>query len=206
LAFKNSEKFFEISVQMFDEWKAKENQRLALLETDPHFDPVEYSWGQIERYFQVLDIKDIRILVTSLLKALDCHIQWTGPVTANDSMEMLCSMDPLGIKSPHLHIHITKRCQKTSMEDLTTYIHDLESSSIGIYFSFGGFEEGVKEYALNQKKPTLRLIDLEGFVELWVENIKKIDQEGYAKFPLRPVHFLTIPGNSQLSIDPQGSI
>jgi len=74
------------------------------------------------------------------------------------------------------------------------YLQGLETNSIGVYFSFGGFEEGVKEFALNHQNPMIRLIDLERFVELWVENIAKVDKEGFSLFPLRPIHFLAISG------------
>jgi len=194
LAYKDSDKFFEVSAFIFNKWKAKESHRLALIETDSYFDATETSWEQINRYFQVLDINDLKILVTSLLKVLNCHINWTGSITTKESLEMLCSTDPLGIKSPSLHICITKKTKKTSIEDVKMYLQGLETNSIGVYFSFGGFEEGVKEFALNHQNPMIRLIDLERFVELWVENIAKVDKEGFSLFPLRPIHFLAISG------------
>ena len=192
--FKDSNEFFEMSVQLFQQWKLKENKRLAQLGSDPFNKAVEYSWTQIKQYFEVLDIRDIRIIVTSLLKSLGCYITWIVPYKDDDShFDMICSLDPLGLKPPRIVVHIAKCNEVTTMEGLEIFLHDLQPNDVGIYFSFGGFANGLQEIAIEKTQPVIRLIDLDRFVDLWVENLGKIDQVGYAKFPLRPINFLVFP-------------
>ncbi len=200
LEFKDSDKFFEISAQIFNDWKTRENSRLALLEANPYFNPEEYSWEQIKQYIRVLDVKDIRVMINSLLKAMGCHILWEGSVAKDELVDIQCSMDPLGVKTPRLHINVLNKEQRLTREDVERYSQEAISGTVGVIFSFSGFDEGVKEYALSLKERSLRLIDLEDFVELWVENLGRIDQEGYAKFPLRPIHFLALPREKQLQM------
>jgi hypothetical protein len=193
--FKDSTDFFEMSVQLFQEWKLKENNRLARLEADPFVQAGELSWTQIKQYFDILNIRDIRIIVSSLLKALGCYITWTVPLKDDDSpVDMICSLDALGLKPPRLVVHIAKVSEITSNEDLAIFSKDLLPTDVGIYFSFGGFSKGLQEFSIEAKQPLVRLIDLERFVDLWVSNLKKIDNLGYSKFPLRPIHFLAVPG------------
>jgi restriction endonuclease Mrr len=192
--FKDSEEFFEISVQLFKEWKLKENKRLTQYDSDPYNKAAEFSWTQIKQYFEVLDIRDIRTIVASLLKSLGCHILWTVPYKDDDSpVDMVCSLDPLGLKPPRMVVHIAKSSEVTTTEGLEIFSKDLRTNDVGIYFSFGGFTNGLHEFAMEKKEPFIRLIDLDKFVDLWVENLGKIDQVGYSKFPLHPVHFLALP-------------
>lgn len=195
MAIKDSDVFFEVSAQMFKEWKESENQRLTLLENDAFLNASEFSREQIRHFFQVMDIKDIQFLVSALLKALDCHVNWTSPLENKDSAEMICFMDPLGVKTPGLRVHVTKPPHQTSMEEVKTYVQDLEGGSVVVFFALGGILEGVKEFALSLKLVSVRLIDLERFVELWLENAPKIDKVAIAKFPIRPVYFIESPRN-----------
>lgn len=192
--FKDSEKFFELSIELFKEWKLKENKRLAQFDSDPYNKAAEFSWTQIKQYFEVLDIKDIRTIVASLLKSYGCHVSWTAPYKDDDSpIDLVCSLDPLGVKPPRIVVHIAKCSEVSTVEDLEEFSKDLKTNDVGLYFSFGGFATGLQEYAIEKMQPSLSLIDLDRFVDLWVENLEKIDQSGYSKFPLRPIHFLALP-------------
>jgi restriction system protein len=190
----NSKEFFEMSIQVFQEWKTQENNRLAQFDSDPFNNAEEFSWAQIKQYFEVLDIKDIRIIVSSLLKALGCHITWTVPYKEDDSLiDMICSQDPLGLKPPRIIVHIAKCSNVATVEDVELFSKDLRPDDVGIYFSFGGVINGSQEFVIEKKQPIIRIIDLEHFVDLWIENLEKIDKVGCAKFPLRPIHFLALP-------------
>jgi hypothetical protein len=51
----------------------------------------------------------------------------------------------------------------------------------------------INKYALAQTQNRVRLIDLETFVDLWVDYLQKIDPEHRLRFPLKPVYFLAFP-------------
>jgi hypothetical protein len=192
--FKDSNEFFEMSVQLLQEWNQKESRRLAIFNTDPYVKANELSWAQIKQYFEILDIREIRTIISSLLKALGCHIIWVVSFQdENSPIDMICSRDPLGLKPPRIVVHIAKTSEMTTEKEIEFFSKDLNPTDVGIYFSFGGFASGLKEYTLERKLPVIRLIDLESFVDLWVKNLEKLDNQGYSKFPLRPIHFLALP-------------
>jgi restriction system protein len=179
--YKNSEDFFEISVRLFLEWKSTENNRLAQISTNPYNSAVENSWEQIRQYIDILEMRDLRTVVSVLLKALGCYIVWSAPNTEdNELIDLICYLNPLGINSPRI-------------EGLKAYINVLQPKDVGIYISFGGFTNDLKAFALTQTQNEVRLIDLEKFVDMWVENQEKIDQENRSKFPLKPIYFLAFP-------------
>lgn len=192
--YKNSEEFFEMSVQMFLEWKSNESLRLAKFSISPFNHAVEYSWDQIRQYIDILETRDLRSLVGVLLRALGCYITWSAPDNQeNESIDLIGYLNPLGINSPRLVVHIANKSVVSTKEAVTTFNNILTAKDVGIYISFGGFTNDLKEAPLALTNNEIRLIDLEKFVNLWVENQDKIDQENRSKFPLKPIYFLSFP-------------
>ena len=192
--FTTSEEFFEMPVQLFLEWKSNENNKLAQLNANPFNNAVEYSWEQIRQYIDILEMCDLRTVVGILLKALGYFIAWSAPNNKDNGLiDLLCYLDPLGINSPRVIVHIANKSQVSTLENIKAFMNILKPKDVGIYISFGGFENNLKEFPLVQTQNQVRLIDLEKFVDLWVENQAKIDQEDRSKFPLKPIYFLTLP-------------
>jgi len=192
--FNNSEEFFEMSVQMFQEWKSNESLRLAKFSISPFNHAVEYSWDQIRQYVDILETGDLRSLVSVLLKALGCYISWTAPADQEDQpIDLIGYLNPLGINSPRLVVQIANKSVVSTKEAVSCFNNILTSKDIGIYISFGGFANDLKESPFALTNNEIRLIDLEKFVNLWVENQDKIDQENRSKFPLKPIYFLSFP-------------
>ena len=192
--YNNAEEFFEESVRLFLEWRSSEKNRLAQLSTNSFNYALENAWEQIREYIDALELRELRALVGELLKALGCHITWTASGSdKNDLIDLICYMDPLGINSPRIAVHIANKNQVATIEGLMAFMESMQPQDVGIFISFGGITSSLKEYQLNQTDNQIRLIDLETFVNLWVENIDRIDQEYRNKFPLRPVYFLDFP-------------
>jgi restriction endonuclease Mrr len=193
LEFTEPGKFFETSIEIIGEWKMRQEKRLTLFDQDPFSSAVQYSHEQIKQYMKDIDIGDLKIIVTSLLKALGCYVIWTSPSMGEErGFDLVCSLDPLGIKLPRVFVHLPRSIEITKIESIRYFLRDLGQADVGIYFSFGGFESDEKEFTLDMNQPRIRLIDLEKFVDLWISNITKIDQAGISKFPLSPVHFLSL--------------
>ncbi|HEY5271359.1 MAG TPA: restriction endonuclease [Anaerolineales bacterium] len=192
--YKNAEDFFEESVRLFLQWKSIENNRLAQLGANPFNLAVENSWEQIRQYIDTLDMRELREVVSVLLKAMGCYIAWSGPLGEdNELTDLICYMDPLGLTSPRVVVHVANKSQVSTRDGLSAFMNILKSNDVGIYFSLGGLTNELNEFALTQTQNRVRLIDLETFVDLWVENQPKIDQENRIRFPLKPVYFLAFP-------------
>lgn len=193
---KDTNQFFELSVKVFEDWKHQENRKLALFDADPFSNAAEFSWSQIRQYMEILEIGDLRILVTSLLKALGCYVIWSPAINDSDgSVDMICATDLLGLKPPKIAVHIEKCSNTLSLDDVKNFQQNLQPSDTGIIFSFGDYANGLNEYCIEARSPAIRLIDLDRFIDLWVQNLGKIDQVGYAKLPLQPIHFLSLNRN-----------
>jgi restriction system protein len=192
----NSEEFFQESVRLFQEWNEKETNRLAQLGSNAYAFAEENSWEQIRQFMGTREIDDLREIVTALLKVLGCYVVWSASSGGNEFSELvdlICYSDPLGLNKQRILTHITKNSQVSTIEGLTGFMSLLKPGDVGIYISFSGITSKLREYALTQTQNQIRLIDLEKFVELWIENQDKIDDEGKTKFPLKPIYFLSFP-------------
>lgn len=198
--YSNMGEVFSASIQAIHEWQEKEEKRITIFDTDPFNSAQEFASSQIRKYLESMEIRDIQTIVSSLLKALGCYVSWNVPAENGDGQfNLICSLDPIGLKSPRVVIHYAKFSQMSTLESINRFSDKLGQNDIGIFISFGGFAADTRQYSLDLKKPSIRLIDLDEFLNLWVANLGKIDQVGISKFPIRPVHFLGVPSQISLS-------
>jgi restriction system protein len=192
--YKNAADFFEESVRLFVQWKASENNRLVQIGANPYNFAVENSWEQIRQYIDNLDMRDLREMVSVLLKAMGCTIAWSGPIGEDSELiDLICYMDPLGLNSARIVVHVANKSQVSTRDGLSAFMNVLKPNDVGLYISLGGSTNDLTQFAMTQTQNRVRLIDLETFVDLWVEHQSKIDQDARVKFPLKPVYYLAFP-------------
>jgi restriction system protein len=192
--YNNAADFFEESVRLFVQWKASENNRLVQIGANPYNFAVENSWEQIRQYIDNLDMRDLREMVSVLLKAMGCTIAWSGPIGEDNGLiDLICYMDPLGLNSARIVVHVANKSQVSTRDGLSAFMNVLKPNDVGLYISLGGSTNDLNQFAMTQTQHRVRLIDLETFVDLWVEHQSKIDQDARTKFPLKPVYFLAFP-------------
>jgi predicted Mrr-cat superfamily restriction endonuclease len=90
-------------------------------------------------------------------------------------------------------VQIANKSVVSTKEAVAAFSAILTPKDVGIFISFGGFANDLTEAPYVLANNEVRLIDLEKFVKLWVENQDKIDQENRSKFPLKPIYFLSFP-------------
>lgn len=192
--YNNAADFFEESVRLFVQWKASENNRLVQIGANPYNFAVENSWEQIRQYIDNMDMRDLREMVSVLLKAMGCTIAWSGPVGEdNELIDLVCYMDPLGLNNARIVVHVANKSQVSTRDGLSVFMNVLKPNDVGLYISLGGATNDLNQFAMTQTQNRIRLIDLETFVDLWVEHQSKIDHDSRIKFPLKPVYFLAFP-------------
>jgi restriction system protein len=192
--YNNAADFFEESVRLFVQWKASENNRLVQIGANPYNFAVENSWEQIRQYIDNMDMRDLREMVSVLLKAMGCTIAWSGPVGEdNELIDLICYMDPLGLNNARIVVHVANKSQVSTRDGLSAFMNVLKPNDVGLYISLGGATNDLSQFAMTQTQNRIRLIDLETFVDLWVEHQSKIDHDSRIKFPLKPVYFLAFP-------------
>jgi restriction system protein len=57
--------------------------------------------------------------------------------------------------------------------------------------SSGGFTETAKELASTRASTRIVLMDLEKFVDLWIEHYDKLTLDARQRFPIETIHFLS---------------
>ncbi len=190
--YKNSEDFFRESVRLFMEWNARESSRIAQLSSEPYNFAVENSWEQIQQYFATRDPGELRAMVSALVKALGLHIRWSASAIEKPEgglVDLICHEDVLGLKPPRILVHIIDANQVATIDRVYDFVRSFTPGDMGLCFSFGGVTSQLTDFALAH--PQIRVINLEQFVELWIANQDKIDLESKAKFPLKPIYFLS---------------
>ncbi len=192
--YTDAEQFFEEAIRQYREWKAQEEKRLQLINSVSKYEAEEKSWEQISRFIQGMSHSEFRALICELLQAIGYHIIWVNPPEKEKGhIDIIASSDFVGTKQPRIIVHINHTGQVVTQEGLEAMIAILRPEENGLFISSSGFTNQVKEEALLQKHPYIRLIDLESLVELWVKNHDKLNPEAFQRLPLKAVYFLSLP-------------
>ena len=190
----DAEQFFEEAIRQYRDWKSGEEKRLRYINSITKYEAEENSWGQIYQFIQGMSQAEFRTLTCELLQALGYYVAWVAPPQKEKGqIDIIASSDPLGVKEPRIIVHVSHKGQVTTQEGLGAMVSVLGPDDHGIMVSSSGFTNQVKEEALMQSHPYIRLIDLEAFVDLWVENYEKLNLEARQRLPLKAVYFLSLP-------------
>jgi restriction system protein len=189
-----AEQFFEEAIRQYREWKANEEKRLRQINTIEKYEAQENSWVQIKQFIQGMGQSEFNKIVAELLSAMGYFIAWVAPPEKERGLiDMIASSDPLGMKSPRIVVHVNHKGQVMTQEGLELVLSVLRPKEQGIIISSSGFTSQVKEETFSLMNPSIRLIDLEYFFELWVEYYNKLSEEAQRSFPLKAVYFLSTP-------------
>jgi restriction system protein len=192
--YKDAEDFFEEAIRQYREWKENEDKRLRFINSLEKYDAEEKSWSQIKRFVQGMTKSQFKDLSCDLLQAMGYSLAWVAPPQKEiGQIDMIAFSDPLGINKPRIVVHVHHKGQVVTQEGLVAFVSILAPDNYGILISSSGFTSQVKEDALVQANPYVRLIDLESFVDLWLNYNEKLGIEARQKLPLKPIYFLSMP-------------
>lgn len=121
-------------------------------------------------------------LVAGLLRAMGYFANLTGP-GADGGRDVVASRDALGLDSPCVIAEVKHRKGAMGAPAIRSFIAGLHGNERGLYVSTGGFSKDAHVEAMHASKP-IRLIDLDEFVRLYVENYASMDEETRKILPL----------------------
>lgn len=151
------------------------------------------AWAEIRAYLTSMPPYDFQRLVASLLKAMGYYVDWIAPPGPDGGIDLIAHTDPLGTTGPRIKVQVKRRdSEKVSAESLRAFMAVLGDQDVGIYISAAGFSQQAKREARAQEKRRLKLIDLEDFVELWVQHMQGLPDADRRRLPLKPVYFLAV--------------
>lgn len=180
--------FSQEAARILDQWR--QSRSVLSLVTE---EAEEKAWEQVRAYLQELKPYEFQVLVGELLKALGYHLTWVAPPEKERGfVSFIIHSNSLGLSEPRIKVHVLHTGQPVMFEGLKAFMSVLGTQEAGIFISSGGFTASVMEEALEQRIFHMTLIDLEGFFDLWLEYYDKLTDVARQRFPLRPIHFLSL--------------
>jgi restriction system protein len=153
----------------------------------------ETARDQIRWYLQNLTHYEFRSLVRDLLMALGQSLDWVAPPgKKRGHVDMIAIPDPLGIGKQHLMVQIKHTGQVITAQGLEVLISATHQENMVLCISSGGFTEKAMEFASSLAPNKIVLMDLEKFIDLWIDNYDKLTPGARQRLPLEAVHFLSL--------------
>jgi restriction system protein len=163
----------------------------APLETSALFeDAKQKAREEIDTYLDALGGYEFQDLVAALLEGMGYATNIVSKPGADGGTDILAYIDPLGAQSPHIRVQVKHRDQAASREDVAALRGIIRGDrEIGLFVSSGGFTKEARREAGNGAVH-IELVDLDRFLELWLQHYGKIPEAKRSRLRLEPVYFL----------------
>jgi restriction system protein len=142
---------------------------------------------ELKAHIAAQDPYAAQTLVADLLQAMG-HVTAVAPPGADGGTDIFAYPGPFGAGTPHIRAQVKHRVGRATREEIAALRGILAPErEIGLFVSFGGFTAP----ALRETgTPHIRLIDLDGFLDLWVAHYDALSDAARDRLPLAPVYFL----------------
>lgn len=161
-------------------------QRVALLLEDVQ----DKARAEIEAHLDTLDGFEFQGLVAALLEAMGYTPRLLAKPGPDGGTDILAYLDPLGARTPHIRVQVKHREQPASREEVAALRGLIRGDrEIGLFVSSSGFTREAKREA-NAGAVHIEIVELDRFLELWIQHYDKIAESARAKLRLQPVYFL----------------
>ena len=204
LAKYNEKDLLNTASQKYKEW-AKENKTFKT-DSDSKTEELEETKEQtlsisIERAeedslsgfskkIHLMDPYEFQDICSALLRGMGYYTPFVAPKGKDGGVDIVAYRDPLGALTPRVKVQVKHRKDtKATSSEVRQLTGILNSNEIGIFISSGGFSADIKrENRVTNKH--IELIDLERFIELWIEFYYKMNEEDKYYMPIKPIYFL----------------
>jgi restriction system protein len=155
-------------------------------------DAKEKAREEIDTYLDTLSGYEFQNLVAALLEGMGYATSTVSKPGADGGTDILAYIDPLGAQTPHIRVQVKHRDQTASREDVAALRGIIRGDrEIGLFVSSGGFSKEARREAGNGSVH-IELVDLDRFLELWLQHYSKIPEVRRSKLRLEPIHFLAV--------------
>lgn len=203
-AYPDPEALFAESRRLYKDWKASQpdtapdttdggtdSDEGGLIAATTLEESEEAARRAILEYLAGVNPYALQDLVGKLLEAMGYHVVWIAPKGRDGGLDLLAQGDPLGVKGPRIKGQVKRREQKTTEDELRSFLSLIEQDDVGVYISLAGFTRDAEESARRASR-RITLIDGDAFLTLWVEHYERVDEEGRQLLPIKPVYFLDL--------------
>lgn len=154
---------------------------------------IEYANNQIRNYIQSLSPYDFQDMVAALLRAMGYYTPFIAPKGKDGGIDIIAYQDSLGTKPPRIKVQVKhyKKENNISVDVVRSLIGQLKPTmDVGIIVTTSDFTTDAQIEA-RQSEKSIRLIDGEEFIQLWLHYYEKMEAEDKNRMPLVPVYMLT---------------
>jgi restriction system protein len=133
---------------------------------------------------------EVQDLVAALLRAMGYHVSWIAPPGPDKGVDIVAFTDPLGASGPRIRVQVKRRADKIRVDEIRSFIAVISGSDVGIFISLGGFTPDSQSEARHQESRRISLIDVDGLIDLWIENYSRLPEHSRQLMPLKAIYYL----------------
>ena len=186
--FRQASDFYIESQRIYENWRLNRPSIYLTIEYAR-----EKAWDQIRWYLQNLTHYEFRTLVRDLLMAMGQTLEWVAPPgKKRGHVDMIAVPDPLRVDQQNLLVQIRHTGQVVTAEELESLISATNKENMVLCVSSGGFTGKAMELVSTQAPDKVVLMDLEKFVDLWIEYYDNLTSDARQRFPMEAIHFLSL--------------
>ncbi len=202
--YPDPETFYREAVRLYRAWKAAQvdEEQIASPGEEPgqvlekstsiNFEEAEeQAWSEIVRYVGNMPWQEFQDLVADLLKAMGYYVGWIAPPGKDGGIDIVAHPDPLGTQSPRIKVQVKRMQSTVNADGIRAFCALINDDDVGLFVTTGGFTRDAQEFARNQERRKVTLIDLERLLDLWTTYYQKLDDRARRRLPLTPIYFLT---------------
>ena len=154
---------------------------------------IEYANNQIRNHIQSISPYDFQDMVAALLRAMGYYTPFIAPKGKDGGVDIVAYQDALGTKPPRIKVQVKhyKKENNISVDVVRSLIGQLKPNmDVGIIVTTSDFTTDAQIEA-RQSERSIRLIDGEEFIQLWLQYYEKMSAEDKNRLPLVPVYMLS---------------
>lgn len=153
-------------------------------------DAKEKARVEIDSYLDTVDPYEFQTLVAALLEAMGYATSFLAARGPDGGTDVLAYIDPIGARTPHIRVQVKHKNQPASREEIAALRGIIRADrEIGLFVSSSGFTREARREAGNGSVH-IELVDLDRFLELWLQYYEKLKEQARTKLRLEPVYFL----------------
>lgn len=147
--------------------------------------------SDIEDFIRAKNPYEFQELVAALLRGMGYHTPFVAARGPDGGIDIIALRDPLGVTTPRIKVQVKHRPDHAiPPSDVRSLKGVLDSDTeFGLFVTSGRFTSDATSFA-RQSGVNMRLINLDEFIELWIQFYQKLTDEDKLHLPLQPIMFL----------------
>lgn len=147
--------------------------------------------NEIQGYILNKNPYEFQNLVAALLRAMGYYTPFIAPKGKDGGVDIVAYRDPLGTSLPRVKVQVKHYPSNAISVDVVRNLIGVlaKDGEVGIVITSGTFTNEAKKEARNSHT-TVRLIDIDEFISLWLQYYSGMNEEDKQLLPIIPIYFV----------------